>query len=70
MAYADLAAAKTAFATRMTTLAGILTTATGTAETQKANLMGPEQRLQALDELAAYHALVKVETDAFYALFP
>lgn len=70
MSYADLAAAKTAFATRMTNIATILTNATGTAVTQKYNLGGPEQALLSLDEIAAYHALIKAETDAFYALFP
>lgn len=69
MSYADLAAAKTAFATLNTAIAAVLTANTVTP-LQKYNLSGPEQALLSVDEIAAHHASVKALTDAYYALFP
>ena len=70
MTYADLAAAKTALTNLITAVAAIETASVGTAELQKRNLMGPEQKTLAIPYRQTDIDAIQALLTAHLALFP
>lgn len=70
MPHANLAAAKTSLTGVKTAIVALQTAASGAAETQKAQLMGPEQRLQSINVRDADFDAVVALVDAELAQYP